>query len=86
MWEAEAVPRREGSAQEGGDVRGKDSIREEVVFVGEDSVRMKAHIDQRLEGEGSGGATGSTRRKGQCSEGEQCDGVNARLKRSCGKD
>lgn len=86
MWEAQAVPRREDGAQEEGSVRGRGSIREELVFVGEDSARMKGHVDQRLEGEGSGGATGSTKRKGQCSGGEQCDEVNARLKRSCGRE
>ena len=80
------MPRREDGAQEGGSVRGRGSIREELVFVGEDSARMKGHVDQRLEGEGSGGATGSTKRKRQCSGGEQCDEVNARLKRSCGRE
>lgn len=45
MWEAQAVPRREDGAQEGGSVRGRGSIREELVFVEEDSARMKGHVD-----------------------------------------
>lgn len=65
--------------------RGRGSRKEEPVSVGEDSACMKEPIDQRPEGEGSGAGTGSTKLKGQCSGGEQSDGVNAGLKGRSGR-
>lgn len=51
--------------------------------MGEDRDRMRRHVDQRPEGEGSGEGIGSIKLKVQCSGG-QWDGVNARLKGWCG--
>lgn len=85
MWEAEAVPGR-GQCERSQHPRGRGSIKEELVPVGEGSASVKGHIDQHPEGEGSGWGTGSTKLKGQCSGGEQCDGVNAGLKRGSGRE